>query len=484
MSVRLRVAPSPTGDPHVGTAYMTLFNLAYARQQGGQFILRIEDTDRARFDARSEAAIFSALLWLGFEWDEGPDIGGPYGPYRQSERVPIYREHAEELVAVGGAYPCFCSPERLEQVRREQQERKAPPHYDRHCRGLSPAEAATRRGRREPYVIRLAMPDQGETVFHDLIRGKVSFENRLIDDQVLMKSDGYPTYHLAAVVDDHLMSISHIVRAEEWISSVPKHLQIFRAFGWEPPLMAHMPLLRNADRSKISKRKNPVSLEYYRDEGYLPEAVVNFLGLLGWSMPAPEGQEPPEIFTFEDVVRNLSWDRIVTSGPVFDLNKLTWLNGHYIRALSPGELQRRLKPWMPSGADPVMLARVVPLAQERLKRLGEFPELTDYFFGPVPEYDPALLMPKRRSAEETAAALCEAHRRLEACPQWKDAALEQAMRVLVEERGWKAGELFMALRVAVTGKMATPPLFATIAVLGRERSLGRIREAAAKLTPR
>src|SRR6185295_8259522 len=284
--VRTRIAPSPTGDPHVGTAYVALFNLALARHDGGQFLLRIEDTDQQRSHPASERMIFEALRWLGLDWDEGPDVGGPHGPYRQSERSEIYRRHAAELVSKGAAYPCFCTPERLAALREEQKARKAAVMgYDGHCRHLDHAEAARRRASGESHVIRLAMPETDSMVVTDLLRGEVRFERPQMDDQVLLKSDGFPTYHLANVVDDHLMLITHVVRAEEWLSSLPKHVQLYRSFGWEMPVFCHLPLLRNADRSKISKRKNPVSLNHYRRAGFFPEAMVNFLALMSFSMP-------------------------------------------------------------------------------------------------------------------------------------------------------------------------------------------------------
>ena len=288
--VRTRIAPSPTGDPHVGTAYVALFNYAMARKHGGQFVLRIEDTDRQRSSAASEEMIFDSLRWLGLDWDEGPDVGGPYGPYRQSERSEIYTEHANRLVDSGAAYPCFCSRERLTELREEQRRAKAQLGYDGHCRTIPPDEAQRRIDSGEEHVIRLAMPNEGEIVVNDLLRGEVRFDASQIDDQVLIKSDGFPTYHLANVVDDHLMDISHVIRAEEWISSLPKHVQLYRAFGWDEPVFCHLPLLRNTDTSKISKRKNPVSLNHYRRAGYLPEAMLNYLALMGWTMPDERDQ--------------------------------------------------------------------------------------------------------------------------------------------------------------------------------------------------
>ncbi|MFH1132138.1 MAG: glutamate--tRNA ligase, partial [Pseudomonadota bacterium] len=297
MTVRVRIAPSPTGDPHVGTAYVVLFNYAYAKRHGGKFILRIEDTDQTRSSRGSEDAILRSLRWLGLEWDEGPDVGGPHGPYRQSERSAIYKEHADLLIERGHAYRCFCTPERLTELRAKQREAKQDPGYDGKCRELDPEEVAKRVAANEPHVVRLKMPKDGETVVPDLLRGEVVISNQQSDDQVLMKSDGMPTYHLANVVDDHLMGITHVIRAEEWISSTPKHLRLYEGFGWELPTFIHLPLLRNKDKSKISKRKNPVSLDYYREIGILPQAMINFLALLGWSYG-----DDQEKFTLEQMV--------------------------------------------------------------------------------------------------------------------------------------------------------------------------------------
>jgi glutamyl-tRNA synthetase len=373
-TVRTRIAPSPTGDPHVGTAYVALFNYAWAKKNGGQFILRIEDTDRERSNAASERMIFEALHWLGVAWDEGPDVGGPHGPYRQSERFAIYQEHAEMLVAAGGAYPCFCTKERLEALRDEQRRLKLAQAtgYDGHCRTIAPTEAARRRQAGEPHVIRLAMPRDGESVVTDLLRGEIRIDNALVDDQVLLKSDGFPTYHLANVVDDHLMGISHVIRAEEWISSLPKHAQLYRAFGWEAPVFCHLPLLRNADRSKISKRKNPVSLNYYRRAGFVPEAMLNYLALMGWAISADR-----EEFTLDEFIAAFDLKDITLGGPVFDLEKLTWLNGKYLRKLTPPELLARLRADLLSDD---YLTRVIELAHERVDKLEDFIDYAHFFF--------------------------------------------------------------------------------------------------------
>ncbi|HEX9639548.1 MAG TPA: glutamate--tRNA ligase [Acidobacteriota bacterium] len=478
--VRVRLAPSPTGDPHVGTAYIGLFNYAFARRHGGKFVLRIEDTDRSRSSAASEAAIFRALRWVGLSWDEGPDVGGPHAPYRQSERLAIYRRHGELLLGSGSAYYCFCSPERLEQMREQQRRAKLPPKYDGACRALAGAEAERRVAQGEPWVLRLKVPESGETVVADQLREPIRIQNATIDDQVLLKSDGYPTYHLANVVDDHLMEISHVIRAEEWIASTSKHLLLYRAFGWTAPEFLHLPLLRNADNSKISKRKNPVSLEFYRRQGYLPEALLNFLALMGWSMG-----EDRELFSLDDMVREFSFDRISLGGPVFDLKKLDWINGKYLRALPAAELRRRLSEWIEPKrerlADRATLEALLPLLQERLVRLGDFHDAASFFFDEPLRFDAALLIPKGKSARETAKVLSGLNDQLRALSDWSVNALEPLHRAHAEASGWDTKELFMTVRIAVTGRRASPPLFETMTVLGGERCLGRLEDAVAYL---
>jgi glutamyl-tRNA synthetase len=476
-TVRTRIAPSPTGDPHVGTAYMSLFDKAFAHKRGGSFVLRIEDTDQTRYNASSVGEITDSLNWLGLTPDEGPGMGGDYGPYVQTERSQIYREHAQKLIDMGKAYRCFCTPERLDEMRREQAARKEPPRYDRTCLRLSPEEIERNLAEGKPYVVRMLVPDEGTTSFVDLIRGEISFENSVLDDSVLLKSDGLPVYHLAVVVDDHLMKISHVIRAEEWISSTPKHILLYRYFGWEPPKFAHMPLLRNADRSKISKRKNHTSLKWYREQGYLPEAMINFLALQGWSMP-----DGNEVFFYEDVEREFSFDRVTTSGPIFDLVKLTSINGKHIRMLDDDELYNRLQPFLPPGLDPALVRRVVPVIKDRLTRLNEFYELTDFFFGPPPDYDASLLVPKKLTPEQAKAGLERIRELLEALPEpWTHEPWEAGMRSLAEEMGLKAGDVFMMLRVATSGRTASPPLFESIEILGKDETLRRVDAAIAKL---
>ncbi len=470
---RTRIAPSPTGDPHVGTAYQSLFSYALAHQTGGRFLLRLEDTDQVRFDANSERRIFAALAWVHLLPDEGPEQGGPYAPYRQSERLPIYQAHAEQLIAAGHAYYCFCTPERLAAMRKEQEARKQPPRYDRHCLTLPPTEVQARLTAGERRVVRMLMPDEGVTSFHDVVRGEISFENRLLDDQVLMKSDGFPTYHLAVVVDDHLMGVTDVIRGEEWISSTPKHVLLYRYFGWELPTYAHTPLLLNDDRSKISKRKSPdkTRLEGFRERGFLPEALLNFLALLGWSHP--DGQE---LFSLDEFIRVFSPARLLKAGSVFDMNKLIWMNGQYIRLLTVDELAMRLIPYTTHTAEEVR--RVLPVLHDRLRLLSEFDDLAVIFFT-EPVYDSALFSSKQFDAPALADHLAAARAWHADQPwPWEKEAWEAGIRQLAEERGFKkAGDLFMLLRVAVTGRKESPPLHDTMLLLGREATLARMDAA-------
>ncbi len=475
--VRLRVAPSPTGDPHVGTAYMSLFNLAYARQQGGRFILRIEDTDRARYVADSERQIFESLRWLGLAHDEGPDVGGDHGPYRQSERLDTYRPHVERLIEEGHAYRCWCSAERLGQMRREQEASKqAVTGYDRLCLGMTRDERARLPGFSETPVVRMLVPEDVDLTFTDLIRGEVSAPRP--DDQVILKADGFPTYHLAVVVDDHLMGITHVVRGEEWISSTPKHLLLYRWLGWDAPAFAHMPLLRNADRSKISKRKNPAArLLWFREQGYLPEALRNFLQLLGY--PPADGDQ--EVESFDDFVARFSWDRVNTVGPIFDLKKLDWLNGHYIRSLTPAHLADRVLDHLAYTGGPVLdaagaalLRRATPLVSERLVLLSEaLPKLAFLFTA-----DAALVVADdaRSSLPENAAEILDAAASgLRDVVEWDAPSIEAALRgALLDGLGLKPKVAFGPVRVAVTGSRVSPPLFESLELLGRDSSLTRL----------
>jgi len=449
---------------------MALLNLIFARQRGGRFVLRIEDTDRARFVASSEQMIFDALRWLGLEWDEGPDKGGPFGPYRQSERTPLYLEAVAKLLASRNAYRCFCTPERLEEMRKQQAAAKLPPRYNRACRGLDPAEAEQRQAAGEACTIRLAVPVEGSTTFRDELRDAITFDHNNVDDQVLLKSDGFPTYHLANVVDDHLMGISDVIRAEEWISSTPKHVLLYHAFGWQPPRFWHMPLLRNSDKSKISKRKNPVSLIYYRQAGYMPAAMVNFLGLLGGGMPQGE-DAASEKFSLDEMFARFQFEQIRLGGPVFDLEKLRWLNGLYLRALAPAEFLHAVREGVFSDE---YLGRIAPLVQERIETLGQFLDLTDFFFLDQVLPPDSVFLPKKRTLEETLAVAADLLTALEASA-WEHAPLEAALRALAAAKQWSAKEVFMLLRALITGKTASPPLLESLEVLGRARTLDRLR---------
>ena len=473
--VRVRIAPSPTGDPHVGTAYIALFNYAFAKSRGGKFILRIEDTDRARSTDASEAAILRALRWVGLNWDEGPDIGGPAGPYRQSERAETYRREVQALMDKGGAYRCFCTAERLDALRLEQRRQGAFVGYDGLCRARPPEEGARRAAAGESFVVRLAMPRTGETVFVDRLRGEVKFENAQIDDQILLKADGFPTYHLANVVDDHLMQITHVIRAEEWLSSTPKHVVLYQAFGWQAPEWIHMPLLRNADKSKISKRKNPVSLDYYKDAGFLPEALVNYLGTMGWSISGDR-----EKFTLAEMVAAFSWDRVSLGGPVFDLVKLSAMNALYLRELPDAEVVRRLRDWRLSDEK---LASLVPLVRARIQRLDEFMPMTDFFFSGDVDYGAVAkdLIPKNREAKDVIEALTAFTEELDGAREFTVTSLEALARAFSEKSGWSTKEFFMLLRLATTGKKATPPLFETLVNLGRELVRRRLRQCVVEI---
>ncbi|HEX3824575.1 MAG TPA: glutamate--tRNA ligase [Mycobacteriales bacterium] len=472
MTVRLRVAPSPTGDPHVGTAYMSLFNLAFARHEGGAFILRIEDTDRARFQADSEQQVYDTLRWLGLDWDEGPDIGGPHAPYRQSERLESYRPVAEALLASGHAYHCWCTPERLAEMREAQQKAKQPTGYDRLCVGKAREERAALPGFAETPVVRMLVPDDAPLTFVDLIRGEVNAPRP--DDQVLMKTDGFPTYHLANVVDDHSMQITHVVRGEEWISSTPKHLLLYDWMGWQRPAFAHMPLLRNADKSKISKRKNPAArLTWFVDEGFLPEALRNFLGLMGYSLPDGE-----EIFSFEEMAASFDWSRVNPVGPVFDVDKLHWMSGHYVRELELADLAGRIVAFMGvEGAAAQLVRRAAPLVQERMATLREASDMLQFLVvGPRFAVDPDAAA--KQLGESAQPVLGAAIASLEGLDSFAAADIEAALRAaLVDGLGLKPKHAFGPVRVAVTGNLVSPPLFESIELLGRDTTMARLQSA-------
>ena len=470
MTVRTRIAPSPTGAPHIGTAYIALFNYAFAKRHGGQFVLRIEDTDQVRSTRESEDAILEALRWIGLPWDEGPDVGGGYGPYRQSERTEIYQERCQQLVEDGKAYPCFCTTERLATLRQQQESEKALRlGYDGHCAGLDPAEVQSRIGAGEPHVIRLRVPTDGECVVKDRLREDVCIPWNTIDDQVLLKTDGFPTYHLANVVDDHLMGITHVIRGEEWISSTPKHLLLYDAFGWEQPEFAHLPLLRNPDKSKLSKRKNPTSILYYRQAGFLPEALINFLGLMAYS-PA-DGEET---FTLQKMAETFELDRVSLGGPIFDLQKLQAFNGRYIRELSCDALLQRLKDWMMNDET---LLKLAPLAQPRLNQLTDFAPMTSFVFADRLEFDPELLLKGVDAPEQAPALLRIAQWEIEKMTSWDVDSIKAMFSRIGEKEGLKFKKLLSLFFVAVSGSAVSLPLFDTMVVIGRDMSLRRVQYA-------
>jgi glutamyl-tRNA synthetase len=474
VKVRTRIAPSPTGDPHVGTAYVALINYCFAKQHGGEFVLRIEDTDRNRSTGASENAILEALGWLGITWDEGPDVGGPLGPYRQSERLAIYEEHARILLANGSAFKCFCTPERLADMRREQRLRSLPPAYDGRCLELSPAEASANETARLPFVVRLRVPRTGSATVDDLLRGPIVFEWSAVDMQVLVKSDGWPTYHLANVVDDHLMEITHVMRGEEWLSSAPKHLLLYRAFGWEMPKIAHLPLLRNADRSKLSKRKNPTGILFYKRMGYLPEALANFLGL--FSVPPKDGEEMMDLAT---MVARFGLAHISLGGPVFDVAKLDWLNARYIReTLDVPELMRRVRDW---AFDESYLAAIAALAQKRIERLSDLGPLVAFFFAGRLDLRPESFAGGKLDPEATRKLFVLALASFDALPVWETTAIEAAVRRAVETTGAKLRDAVRPLYVAITGSPQSVPLFESMSLLGRDLVRERLRTALERL---
>ena len=473
--IRTRIAPAPTGPCHVGIARTALFNYLFTRKEGGTFVMRLEDTDVARSREEYEQDIYDSLRWLSLNWDEGPDVGGDYGPYRQSERKEIYRAHLQKLIETGHVYPCFCTPEELQEERERRQKEKLPPRYSGKCARLSKDEQEAAKAEGKKFSIRFRMPAK-KIAFEDIIRGSVEFDGADIGDFVIVKPNGDFIFHLSNVVDDIEMKITHVIRGEDHISNTPRHIALAEALGATPPTYAHIPLILNPDRSKMSKRKNPTSVSMYRDQGYLPEAMVNFLALLGWS----SGTEQ-EVFSLDELVERFSLEAVNRAGSIFDIEKLNWLNGHYIRDLPPETLREKLSPYLPD-ADPDYFRQIVPLIQERLKRLDEVVSLTDFFLREELEYDSALLVAKKHSAEESKAALEKVLARISALEEFSVEALEKTLRGLVEELGWKTGHLFMTIRVAVTGSTATPPLFQTMSVLGKEKCVARIRRAIEKLS--
>ncbi|MCA9540392.1 MAG: glutamate--tRNA ligase [Myxococcales bacterium] len=470
LTVRTRIAPSPTGDPHVGTAYVALFNACFARQHGGQFILRIEDTDRTRSTRESEEKILEALRWVGLTWDEGPDVGGPHGPYRQSERGAIYSEHAQSLLDRGHAFRCFCTPERMAEVRKAQMAAGGTPRYDGHCLSLAPEEAQKRAAAGEAHVVRMKVPAEGICAVRDRLRGTIEIDYSQVDMQVLLKSDGMPTYHLANVVDDHLMGITHVMRGEEWISSAPKHLLLYGYFGWQAPELCHLPLLRNPDRSKLSKRKNPTSILYYRRMGYLPEALLNYLGRMAWSMP-----DEREKFTLDEMQAHFDLDRVSLGGPIFDVDKLTWLNGRYIREdLDDQQFIARVVEW---AVNPEYLGPVIPLVRPRISRWTDLIDMAGFFLQGTVDVAPEALAHKRLPPEEVLRALVYTQWRLDLLPAWNVAAIEEALRSTADAMTLKLRDYLAPLFVAISGRPSATPLFDTLAILGRDVVRARLRVA-------
>lgn len=474
--VRVRFAPSPTGAPHVGNIRTALFCYLWARHTDGKFILRIEDTDQAREVENGLELILDSLRYLGLQWDEGPDVGGAYGPYRQSERLQIYKEHAARLIAQGNAYYCYCTPERLEQMRKDQQARGLPSKYDYRCRNLSAAERDAHKRAGDPKVIRLAVPREGKTTLPDFIHGDLTIENSQVDDQVLLKSDGFPTYHLAVVVDDHLMRISHVIRGDDWIPSFPKHVLLYQAFGWDIPPHGHVPNVLGNDKKKLSKRHGATSVVQFRDDGFLPEAMLNFLALLGWAY-----DDKTELFTREQLIANFTLDKIGHAPAVFDHNKLEWMNGVYIRELSDDDLAERLLPFFERARlkpDRATLHGLAPLAKERMKKLSEAVTLADFLFVDELEYNPQLLIGKGMDAASARTVLRAAQNTLEKFAAFDDEEkIEAELRAAADALRLKYAQFFGVLRVAVTGKTVSLPLMGSMRLLGREKTMHRVARA-------
>ncbi len=470
-TVRTRIAPSPTGDPHVGTAYVALFNYCFARKQGGQFILRIEDTDTARSTRESEAAILRSLRWLGLTWDEGPEVGGAHAPYRQSERGNLYREYANQLLEAGHAFRCFCTPERLSKMRDAQRSAGQRPGYDGLCLRLSPAEVQSRLAANVPFVIRMKVPEEGSCTVEDLLRGPIEIAWNTVDMQVLLKADGMPTYHLANVVDDHLMEITHILRGEEWINSAPKHQLLYEYFGWPMPALCHLPLLRNPDKSKLSKRKNPTSLLFYERMGYLPEALLNYLGLMAWSMP--DGEEK---FSLQEMVERFELERVSLGGPVFDLTKLGWLNGRWIREnVTDNQFAERVCRW---ALNENYLMKLVPLVRSRISVLGDLGFLAAPFLSGIITITPGQLMEGNLDHDAVSVALDLALMRMESV-EWKKLEIENMLKGIAEAMGVKLRDLLRPFFVAISGSPVSVPLYDAMEILGRDLCRARLRHALA-----
>jgi glutamyl-tRNA synthetase len=489
--VRVRFAPSPTGIMHIGSYRTAIFIWLFARRTGGQFLLRIEDTDTERFNPAALDALLDGLRWLDVMPDEGPIVGGPVGPYFQTQRAAIYHRYADELIKRGGAYRCYCTPERLDEMRREQEARGVKSvRYDRRCRYLTPEERQRHEANGESFVVRLAVPLEGQTIVKDLLRGDVVFENTELQDLILLKSNGLPTYHLGAMVDDHLMGITHVTRgANDWLSSSPYHVLVYQFFGWQQPVWVHLPVVLGNDRKKLSKRHGAEAITSYQQAGYLPDAIINYLALLGWSY-----DDKTDILSREHLMASFSLERLSVSDAIFDAERLLWMNGVYIRALTPEALAEKALPYLErpeaqgglpdSVARPLdksYVARVLKLEQERMKTLGEAAQMTPFFFSDDLHYTVDLLIGKGMDREKTANALRQMLAFLEGLETWEAQTMETPMRELADRLGLKPGQLFMPARVAISGRTVSPPLFETMEVLGRERTLARIRQALEKL---
>ena len=470
MKVRTRIAPSPTGDPHVGTAYIALFNMCFAKQHGGEFILRIEDTDQVRSTAESEQAIFDSLRWLGLDWAEGPDVGGEYGPYRQSERSDIYKKHVDELLEKGHAFYCFATSQELDEMRAAQKENGETQKYDGRGLLLSQEEVSQRLAAGESHVIRMKIPEEGVCQFEDMLRGNIEIEWSQVDMQVLMKADGLPTYHLANVVDDHLMKITHVLRGEEWINSAPKHQLLYQYFDWEMPKLCHLPLLRNTDKSKLSKRKNPTSILYYQRMGYLAEGLVNYLGRMGWSMP-----DERERFTVAEMIEHFDINRVSLGGPIFDVEKLDWLNGQWIREeLSTEQFGEAIQKW---AFNKNYIEPILPHVQSRIEKLSDIAPLAAFYFSGMPLVTEESFQHKKLDQDAVVKSLQFALWRLESIRDWQKDTLFTEMKTLATEMGIKIGDLMPSLFVAIAGTKDSISVVDSMQLLGPDISRARVRHA-------
>ncbi|MGB0682185.1 MAG: glutamate--tRNA ligase [Magnetovibrionaceae bacterium] len=468
--VRLRIAPSPTGEPHVGTAYTALFNLLLAKKLGGEMILRIEDTDQSRSTPDSERKVLEALEWLGFEWTEGPDKGGDFGPYRQSERRDTYGQYVDRMLEEGNAFKCFCTPERLDEMRKDQRKAGQQPKYDGLCKSLSAEQVAEKEAAGIPHVVRMNIPEEGECQFSDAIYGDVSIPWATVDMQVVMKSDGMPTYHMANVVDDHLMGITHVARGEEWMSSVPKHLLLYRYLGWEPPRFYHLPLLRNPDKTKLSKRRNPTSMSYFQAMGFLPEAMTNFLGLAFISIA--EGEE---MMDMDELIAAFDPANTAKAGAVFDMQKLDWLNGRWIREkLDDEEYRSRVLAWAMMNA---RLEGGLDLARQRITKLSDLPDLTAFLFRGDLNLSAADFEKSKTSPEDCLAILKAVSPLVDTLAEWNTETLEAAIREIADEQGRKMRKFMPPLFIALTGSNRSLPLFNSMELLGRSVVRQRLKQA-------